>query len=214
MRRTMIVTTILVALAVVAVAGIAASAPPPQEGPQSADEVELRLEMQHMWETHVRDLHDLINAELMDNPNVQAIMEKSLEHVDMMAASLAPFYGQDVADAMDMMLRQHEMALYNYVVAAEAGDQSGMQAALDESARVNADIAQCLSSINPNWPYETVKALFDQHAADAINLAQLIHAQDFMGALNALDAAVEHGRITADAMSDGLVAQFPERFDA
>lgn len=214
MRRTTIISAVLVALAVIAVAGMAASQPPPQQGPQSSEEVELRLEMQHMWETHVRDLNDLINAELMDDPNVQAIMEKSLAHVDMMAASLAPFYGQDAANTLDQLLRQHEMALYNCVVALEAGDQAGVQAALDQSAQVNTEIAQLLSSLNPNWPFETVKALFDQHAADAVTIAQLINAQDFAGALNALDVAVENGRITADAMSDGLVAQFPDRFNA
>jgi hypothetical protein len=210
----MIITTMLVALAVVAVAGIAASVPPPQQGPQGADEVELRLEMQHLWETHVRDLNDLIGAEINDDPNVAAILDKSLEHVALMAASLAPFYGQDAANSMDQLLRQHEMALYDYVVAAEAGDQAGMQAALADSAQVNSQIAECLSSLNPNWPFDAVKAMFDQHANDAVNVTQLMVAQNFMAALDALDAAVEHARMTADVMSDGLVAQFPERFDA
>jgi hypothetical protein len=215
MRKTMIISAVLVALAVVAVAGMAASQAPPQQGPQTASEVELRLTMQHMWETHVRDLNDLIYAVANDQPaQVQAILNKSLEHADMTAAALEPFYGQQTAAAVDQLLRAHEMGLYDYIVAAKSGDQAAIQAAMDNNTQMVTQIAQSLSSLNPNWPCETVRTLFQEHVADAVNLTQLVMAGDYVAALNALDVAVEHAQVIADAMTNGLVAQFPQQFTA
>ena len=212
MRRTVIATTLLVALAVIAVAGIAASAPPPQQGPQPASEVELRLDMQHMWENHVRDLNDLINAVVNGDPSTQAILNKSLGHVDMMTASLATFYGQQAASSLNQELKAHEMSVYDYAVAAKAGNQAGMQTVMTNSQQINTQIAQCLSSLNPNWPFEVVKAAFDQHVNDLVTITQQMLAGDFVGALNTLDVAVEHAQAFANTMTNGLVAQFPDRF--
>jgi hypothetical protein len=204
--------TLLVALSMVAVAGLAVSQPPPQQGPQTASEVELRLEMQHMWETHVHDLHNLIAAEINDLPETPVILEKSLMDVDKMAFSLQPFYGQEAAANLDRLLRLHETTAYNYVKAAEEGNQEGMRTALADSAAVVDQIAQCLSSLNPNWPYEAVKTLFQTHVNDLVNITDLKLAANFAGELDAVDTAVQHARLTADVITDGLVAQFPERF--
>ncbi|MDW5563947.1 MAG: hypothetical protein SA339_12055 [Methanomassiliicoccus sp.] len=215
MRKTMIVTTVMVALAVVAVAGMAASQAPSQQGPQTASEVELRLAMQHLWETHVRDLNDLIFAVANgEQAQVQAILNKSLEHVDMTAAALEPFYGQQNAAAVDNLLRMHEMGLYSYIVAAESGDRAAMQAAMANSTQVIGQVAQCLSSLNPNWPYEAVSALLQEHLADAADLTQLVMDGNYVAAQNALDMAVEHAQVIANTMANGLVAQFPEGFSA
>jgi len=168
--------------------------------------------MQHLWETHVHDLHGVIDAEVHDLPDTSAKLEKSLMDVDKLVAALAPFYGQEAADSVGQLLKEHELAAYEYVLAAEAGDQAAMQAAMDKSAEVVDRIAQCLSSLNPNWPYEAVRELFQEHVDDLKAITDLMVAQDTPAALLAVDEAIMHARLTADVMSDGLVAQFPDRF--
>jgi hypothetical protein len=106
------------------------------------------------------------------------------------------------------------MIAVDLVAAARSGDQDAFQqhdAAWNANGR---EIAAFLSSANPHWPESDVYDLLNQHLTLTKNEAVARLEQDWEADVAAFDAIFTEILTLSDALSDGLVAQFPVRLAA
>jgi hypothetical protein len=131
-----------------------------------------------------------------------------------LAISVVPFYGEEAGTGLTELLKQHIMIAVELIEAAKSGDQQrfGEQdTAWDENAH---EIAAYLSGANPHWPEKDVYDLLNLHLSLTKQEVVARLEQNWDADVASFDEIFTEIMTVADALSDGLVKQFPEKFAA
>ena len=113
---------------------------------------------------------------------------------------------------MTTLLKQHISIAVDLIKAAKAGDKTGQQAA-DAKWQQNAvQIADFLSKANPNWPRATLVDLMKTHLSTTTDEVVARLGKKWDDDVRAFDAVYMHILKMADALSDGIIKQFPDKF--
>jgi hypothetical protein len=176
-------------------------------------EISLRGDMRRLWEDHIVWTRLAIISLTTDAPDTQATVARLLRNQKDIGNAVKPFYGKAAGNKLTAELRRHILIAADVIAAAKAGDQAKLVAQQRRWQR-NADvIAGVLSSVNPRfWKLGAMKAEMQKHLA--------LTTQEVVARLQGkwnVDVAVydrihEHILHLADALSTGLIKQFPERF--
>jgi hypothetical protein len=128
--------------------------------------------------------------------------------------AVAAYYGAPAGQQLTSLLKQHIAIAVDLIKAAKAGDQAAQKLANHKWQQNAVDIAAFLSKANPNWPDGVLVNMMKMHLATTTDevVARLRH--DWDADVRAYDAVYNHILMMADALSDGIVKQFPEKFKA
>ncbi len=111
------------------------------------------------------------------------------------------------------LLKHHILIAVDLVAAAIKGDKRAF-ARHDKRWDANADAnAAFLADANPSWPEDDVRDLLAQHLSLTKGEA-VARQKDWDADVAAFDDIFTEILTMADALTDGIVAQFPERFGA
>lgn len=180
----------------------------------SAQELALRQDMRMLWTDHVVWTRDYIVAAVGDRPEAKAAAARLLKNQEDIGTAIAGFYGKAAGDSLTTLLKEHITIAVDLIDAAKAKNDAAFQAA-NMKWQANADaIAAFLSKANPNWPKATVLELMNVHLSTTTAEVQARLKGDWEGDVRAYDAVYGHILKMADALSDGIVKQFPEKFAA
>jgi hypothetical protein len=141
-------------------------------------------------------------------------VDRLLRNQDDIGDAIKPFYGEAAGEELSALLREHIVGAANILAAAKAGDADGVEAAT-AAWYANADeIAAFLATANPrNWELGEMQAMMREHLdltlAEAVARLEGRYADD----IAAYDQIHVQILEMADMLSDGIVAQFPARFD-
>jgi hypothetical protein len=178
----------------------------------SAKAARLREDMRKLWSDHVIWTREYIVAAIDGSPDVNAAATRLLKNQDDIGAAVAGFYGKEAGEKLTGLLRQHIMIAVDLIAAAKANDQA-KYSATDQRWKKNGDeIAAFLSQANPNWPKATLADMMAVHLATTTKevVARLNKKWDEDTA--AFDEVYAHILHMSDALSDGIVKQFPQKF--
>src|SRR5689334_17779521 len=170
--------------------------------------------MRQLWEEHVTWTRLYIVDAAAGAPDTQATAQRLLDNQRDIGNAVAAFYGKAAGDKLTALLRDHILTAAALVTAAKAGDQAKVAA---EKAKwyANAnDIAAFLHGANPaNWPLATLQSAMKTHLDQTLDEAthQLHH--DYPASIKDYDAIVKHILMMADVLSNGIIKQFPQKFD-
>ena len=173
-------------------------------------------QLRKLWEDHITwtRLYIVSAATLPDNlPDTGPTADRLFQNQADIGAAVGSFYGQAAGDQLTALLKEHIALAAQAIAAAKAGDNAGLQSALDDWY-ANADaIARFLSNANPRaWPF----AEMDAHMRDHLDLTLAEAVARLHGDYAADIAAYDkvHAQILemADMLSDGIIAAFPARF--
>jgi len=109
------------------------------------------------------------------------------------------------------LLKQHISIAGELVAAAKAGDNATVTNADLRWHQNAADIAAFLSGANPNWPRETLLTMLNRHLALTTQEATAQIQNRFGDSANLFDQIFNQALEMADALSSGIVKQFPTR---
>lgn len=174
--------------------------------------VALREGMRKLWSDHVIWTRDYIVAAVGDRPDQQSAAGRLLKNQEDTGAAVAGYYGKPAGDRLTALLKQHIMIAVDLIKAAKAHDDAKYKDT-DAKWQQNGDeIAAFLSGANPNWPKATLVAMMKTHLATttAEVVARLNGKWD--DDVAAFDAVYAHILNMADALSDGIIKQFPAKF--
>jgi hypothetical protein len=169
-----------------------------------------------LWEDHITWTRCFIVSAgtLPGNlPDRDATTDRLLRNQVDLGNVIRTYYGNRAGDDVTALLRQHILLAAQIVDAAKAGDTATEQQALD-AWYDNADqIATYLHRLNPqNWSISALKSLLNAHLdltlQEAVDRLSARYGEDVS------DYDQVHGQILgiADAISNGIIAQFPDRF--
>lgn len=179
----------------------------------SQEELALRSDMRRLWEDHITWTRLAIISLTTESPDVEATVGRLLRNQADIGDAIAPYYGQAAGEELTRLLRGHILIAADLVGAALAGDEAAVQ---DAQARwsANADeIAAFLAAANPrSWTVEELSAMLHEHLRLTTDEALARLAGDWEADVAAYDEIHLHALGLADALSSGIVRQFPRLF--
>jgi len=175
---------------------------------------QLRQTMRKLWTDHTVWTRDYIVAAVDDRPDAPAAADRLMKNQEDIGNAVAAYYGQAAGQQITSLLKQHIAIAVDLIKAAKAGDQKAQTAANEKWQQNADDIATFLSKANPNWPKDVLVNMMKMHLTTTTDevVARLKH--DWDGDVRAYDAVYNHILMMADALSDGIMKQFPDKFKA
>jgi hypothetical protein len=172
--------------------------------------------MRELWEDHIVWTRQFIVSAATESGNLADIgptTDRLLANQTDIGNALKPFYGDAAGEQVTALLRDHILTAAGLVAAAKAGDQAAVEAASAAWYRNADDIATALNGLNPkHWPLVEMKAHMKDHLdltlKEAVARLQGRYADD----IEAYDEIHTQILAMADMLSDGIIAQFPEKF--
>ena len=176
--------------------------------------------MRKLWEDHITWTRNvIISFEVNDPdpndvlPDLNAALGRLLQNQADIGDAIKPFYGEAAGDQLTALLRQHILIAGEILQAVKTGNGTALA---DAQARwyANAhEIAVFLNAANPrNWPLDEMDQMMKEHL-DATTREVVARAnEDWDADVAAYDDVHQQALAMADMLSDGIIAQFPNRF--
>jgi hypothetical protein len=181
---------------------------------QAHSKTEFHDAMRKLWEDHVTWTRLYIVSAAAGLPDNKLTTERLLDNQRDIGNAVADFYGKQAGDKLTSLLTQHILVAAELVTAAKAGDQAKTADAKKRWFDNADEIAAFLHQANPqHWPLQTLQGLMKTHLEQTLDEATHRLHGDYAQDIKDYDAIVAHILKMADALSDGIVAQFPAKFD-
>jgi hypothetical protein len=188
--------------------------PAAHAAPVSSSQAALRSDMRVLWEDHVMWTRLAIISLTTGSPDTTATVGRLLKNQADIGNAVKPFYGKAAGNRLTAELRKHILIAADVIAAAKAGDQAKLADA-QARWRSNAnDIAALLASVNPRyWQAARMKAEMSKHLALTTQEAVARIQGRWTADVAAYDQVQHHILHMSDLLADGLVKQFPNRFE-
>jgi hypothetical protein len=173
----------------------------------------VRLALRKLWSDHVFWTREyIIAATSVPGSDADAAAARLLKNQDDIGAAIVPYYGADAGKQLTDLLKQHIMIAVDLVADAKGGDDAKFARDDQRWSDNAAQIAQFLAAANPNWPEKDVADLLALHLQLTKTEVVARLQKDWNAAVKAFDDIFTEIMVLADALYEGLVAQFPEKF--
>ena len=179
---------------------------------QNMAAVSLKQDMRKLWTDHVVWTRDYIIAAVGDQPDAQAAANRLMKNQEDIGAAVGKIYGAPAGQQLTTLLKEHISIAVDLIKAAKAGDKAGQQAADTKWQQNGVAIAEFLSKANPNWPRATLADMMKGHLTTTTNEVVARLNKNWDEDVRAFDEVYRHILMMSDALSDGIVKQFPEKF--
>jgi hypothetical protein len=174
--------------------------------------VMLREDMRRLWSDHVIWTRDYIIAAAGDYPDAQAAANRLLKNQEDLGNAVAVYYGKAAGDKLTGLLKEHITIAVDLIKAAKAKDDAAFKEQ-DRKWHANAeDIAEFLSKANPNWPKSALSDMMKTHLSTTTDEVVARLNQKWDDDVKAFDEVYSHILKMSDALSEGIIKQFPDKF--
>src|SRR5205085_8747040 len=168
--------------------------------------------LRRLWADHVIWTRQYIVAALAGSPDAEAAAGRLLRNQEDIGNAIVPLYGAEAGQELTRLLKEHILIAVDLVAAAAKGDKRAF-ARHDKRWDANADdLAAFLAGANPNWPEDDVRDLLAQHLSLTKGEVVARLQKDWAADVAAFDDIFTEILTMADALTDGIVAQFPGSF--
>jgi hypothetical protein len=179
----------------------------------STQKLALHDDMRKLWEDHITWTRLFIVSAAHDLPDKQATTERLLLNQEHIGNAIKPFYGRAAGEQLTTLLQEHITVAADLLGAAKAGDEAGVESHSAAWYRNGNEIADFLHEANPrNWKRGEMRKMMREHLdltlAEAVAHLENDHDADIR-AYDRIHRQILH---MADMLSDGIAAQFPQRF--
>lgn len=176
------------------------------------DAAQLRDSMRRLWTDHVVWTRGYIVAATSDDPSASQAAARLMKNQEDLGNAITPYYGAAAGAKLTSLLKDHINIAVDVVAAAKASDNTKLTDADRRWHANSAEIATFLSSANPNWPRETLRTMLDEHLRLTTDEAKARLEKRWTDDVRAFDRILDQALHMADALTDGIIRQFPGRF--
>ncbi|MGI9027833.1 MAG: hypothetical protein ACR2FM_03265 [Candidatus Saccharimonadales bacterium] len=172
---------------------------------------DLRVALNNLEAQHV-DLASAATRAGFDGDKSFAAAAGALsKNTDDLTAAITSVYGEPAGAQFKEIWASHIGFFVDYTVAAKAGDQAGMDKAVQNLNGYVEAISTFLSGANPNLPKEAVAQLITEHVGLLKEAVDKHGAGDYAGSYDAQDRArVQITTQIADTLAGAIVKQNPD----
>ncbi|RRN69497.1 glycosyltransferase [Peribacillus simplex] len=185
-----------------------------QENCISQSEVKFQNEFRKLWMDHVLWTSNYItSATTAGAEDQKQVLSRLLKNQEDIGNAVKGVYGEEAGNKLTDLLKEHIVIAGKIVDAAKTGKEALVKQLNKEWYRNADDIAAFLSGANPYLKDEDLKKLLYIHLKLVTNDLSASLAKDWDARIVAIDEGVTHIILMADAISAGVVKQFPEKFN-
>jgi hypothetical protein len=178
------------------------------------DPVVFHQDMRKLWEDHVTWTRLFIVSAIAELPDLDATAGRLLQNQADIGDAIAAFYGGDAGAQLTALLRDHILIAGELVTAAKTGDNTAVSTQSERWYANSDEIAGFLAAANPAWPVDTLRQMMRTHLDQTLAEATARLQGDWSADIAEYDRIHLHILDMADALADGIVGQFPDRFTA
>src|SRR5688500_2016101 len=179
----------------------------------NAKTLRLHDKMRKLWEDHIVWTRLAIVSFAEETADLDATVNRLLRNQDHIGDAIKPFYGAKAGERLTTLLKEHITGAVDLLVAAKSGDQQTFEQTNAVWYRNGRQVADFLHRANPsNWARGEMRAMMKTHLDQTLSEAAHRLEGDYRADIRDYDAIHHHILEMADALSEGLVAQFPGRF--
>ena len=144
--------------------------------------------------------------------NYDATAARLLKNQEDIGNAIKPFYGEEASNALTGLLKEHIISVVEIMTAAKRGNQAQLKVAMEKSYNNAQNIGDFLANANKYWPREFVRDMLKTHIDQTLVYATAIQHDDFASGINSYGEAEYHMMMLADALSNGIIEAFPDKF--
>jgi len=173
--------------------------------------VNLKMDERKLWIDHVLWTRDFLISDLASLPDKDSVLERLLKNQDDIGASIKPYYGEEAGNKLSKLLREHIVIGGKVVDAAKSNNKSDLDKYNKTWYKNADDIADFLSTANPNWSNSELKDMLHKHLEFVTNQVVARINKNWKADVDAYDNGEDHMIKFADVLSNGIIKQFPEK---
>ena len=172
----------------------------------------LRSAMRELWSEHVFYTREYIVAAVAGSPSASSAAARLMKNQEDIGNAIKPYYGDAAGTQLTTLLKDHINIATDVVAAAKAGDKVKLADA-DRRWHNNAgDIAGFLAGANPNWSRDALVSMLNDHLSLTTQEAVAQLEKRYGDGVTLFDRVYDQSLHMADALTDGIVKQFPGKF--
>jgi hypothetical protein len=176
--------------------------------------------MRQLWVDHNIWHRAVIVSIFADLPDLDAAQARQIQNQVDIGNGIKSYYGEAAGNQLTDLLKQHITLLNNVVTDMKKADTTAINDDKTAAYSNGDDIAAFLNAANPdNWPLPIAQGLLRGHIDSILLIAQArLDATnagadgDWNAEISAFDEALNMGLKLADVLSQGITAQFPDKF--
>lgn len=169
--------------------------------------------LRDLWVGHVFWVRAVVLESLAHNDTGAGVAEKEVvANAKEIGATIEPFYGKEASEKLFNLLAGHYGAIKQYLTATLAGSKESQDVAFKALVGNAGEIAKFLSGANPNLPYDALNGLLVAHGTHHVQQILQLKAGDYAEEAKTWNTMKNHMYVIADALTAGLVKQFPKKF--
>jgi hypothetical protein len=174
--------------------------------------LKLNNSMRQLWEDHITYTRNFIISALAGLEDTGKVTERLLRNQEDIGNAIKPFYGGEAGVKLTALLKDHILIAADIVKAAKAGDGGGVDKGQKRWHANADDIAAFLSGANPHWSKAQLTDMLYKHLEYTTNEVVSRLKKDWAADIAAYDKGHEHMLMFSDALTKGIVKQFPKKF--
>jgi hypothetical protein len=186
------------------------------EAKAKVDAQEFHDAMRKLWEDHITWTRLVIVGVLGDLPaaDVDASVQRLLQNQVDIGNAIKPFYGEEAGGQLTALLTDHILIAAEILQAAEDNDTAVLNDAIARWYENADDIAEFLNAANPeNWPLEEMRAMMREHLDLTLKEAVSYLEGNYVASVDFYDLIHLQALEMADMLSEGIIRQFPQKFN-
>jgi hypothetical protein len=173
----------------------------------------LHSDMRKLWVDHITWTRLYIVSVAAGLPDKDATAQRLIQNQVDIGNAIKPFYGDAAGSKLAELLKEHILGAADLLAAAKAGNQPEVAKQKARWSKNGDDIAVFLSTANPkNWPEAAMKAEMKMHLDLTLKEALNRFAGKYAEDIKDYDEVHAHILQLADTLTNGITAQFPEKF--
>jgi hypothetical protein len=172
----------------------------------------LKQDMRKLWTDHVVWTRFYIVAALDDHPSATAAANRLMQNQEDIGRAIAKYYGEPTGQKLTVLLKEHISIATDVVKAAKANDKAALQEADNRWQQNALQISDFLSEANPYWSRTTLSQMMRMHLSTTTDEVTARLNNDWDADARAFEKVYDHILKMSDALSEGIVKQFPEKF--
>ena len=175
---------------------------------------DLRIAMRKLWEDHITFTRNYIISALGNLPDASSVLTRLMQNQEDIGNAVKPYYGDAAGRRLTGLLKEHIAIAGDVVTAARSGDPGQLDMQQRRWSDNGRQIAAFLASANPNWNRADLESMMQRHLDLTTGEVVGRLRGDWNGDIRSYDAGHQHMLMFADALTDGIAKQFPQRFTA